>query len=336
MIWSGLVLGVLFGFIVQRGRFCTVALVRESTLRRPIALYMVAIIMSLHTLGVHLLTHFGLIRAEEVYFQPLGAVLGGLLFGAGMMFAGFCPATIWVRSGEGILAAWIALASFMLGVEATKSGPFQSIYYDIRDYELEQSFVYQTLEISAWWLVIGFAILCAAWVITVLRKPAPKLFTMPAKHSGLRRLLFETRWHPAVTALLLGILMVIAWYFAEASGRGSGVAFSGPSGNLLSFMTSGKPVLHWGMLFVSGVMVGGFVASKGAGEFRWRSGEPKAVIRAATGGFAMGMGSALASGCIISHCLINASLFAWQGIVSGLAIILAAAVTALFLYRRKI
>lgn len=328
-------LGVLFGFVVQRGRFCTVALVRESTLKRPIALYMVAIVMALHTAGVHLLVNFGLIRAEEVYFQPLGAVLGGLLFGAGMMLAGFCPATIWVRSGEGILAAWIALASFMLGVESTKAGPLQSIYYNIRDYELEQSFAYQTFEISAWWLVVGFVAICAALVFMALKKPAPKLFTMPAKHAGLRRLLFEARWHPAITALLLGTLMIAAWYFAEASGRGSGVAFSGPSGNWLAFMATGKPALHWGMLFVVGVMVGGFTASKGAGEFRFRVGDPKAFIRAAVGGYAMGAGSALASGCIISHCLINASLFAWQGIVSGLSIVAAASITALLLYRRK-
>lgn len=335
MIWSGLILGVVFGLVVQRGRFCTVALVRETVLRRPVALYMVAIIMLLHTVGVHLLARVGVVTIEEVYFQPISAVLGGLLFGVGMMLAGFCPATIWVRSGEGILAAWIALLSFMLGVESTKAGLFQPFYTTARAYEKEQAFVYQTLEISSWWLVAGLSALCVVWVFLALRNPAPKPFTMPPEHTGLRRILFEARWHPAMTASLFGLIMVAAWYFAEAAGRTTGVAFSGPSGNLLAFLVTGKPALHWGMLFVVGVMFGGFIAARGSGEFRWRVGEPKALMRAAAGGYAMGMGSALASGCIIGHCLINASLFSWQGIVSGVSIVVGASVTALLLYRKK-
>lgn len=326
---------MVFGFIIQRGRFCTVALVRESVLKRPIALYSVGIIVLIHTVGVHVLAAKGVISIEEVYFQPISAVLGGLLFGFGMMLAGFCPATLWVRSGEGILTAWLALICFMLGVEFTKAGLFKPFYTIIRAYEKEQAFVYQSLEISSWWLVAGLATACAIWLVLALGKPAPKPFTMPAEHSGLRHLFFEARWHPALTAVLFGLILLMAWPLAESTGRTTGVAFSGPSGNLLSLLLTGKPVIHWGILFAVGVLVGGFLAARGAGEFRWRTGDPKALLKAATGGYAMGMGSALASGCIIGHCLINASLFSWQGIVAGFSIILGASVTALILFRKN-
>lgn len=335
MIWSGLILGVLFGFVIQRGRFCTVALIRESVLKRPIALYVVSIIVLVHTVGVHALAAMGFVSIEEVAFQPISAVIGGLLFGMGMMLAGFCPATLWVRSGEGILAAWIALLCFMLGVEFTKAGLFKPIYTVVRDYEKDQAFVYQSLAISPWWLVAGLATICGAWLLLALRRPAPKPFTMPAQQSGLRHLLFEARWPPALTATLFGLILVAAWPLAETTGRTTGVAFSGPSGNLLSLLVTGKPALHWGILFAIGVMLGGFLAAWGAREFRWRTGEPKALLRAAAGGYAMGMGSAIASGCVIGHCLINASLFSWQGIVSGFSIVLGASVTALVLYRKK-
>lgn len=335
MIWSGLIVGILFGFVIQRGRFCTVALVRESALRRPIALYMVAIIVLVHTVGVHALAAAGLVSIEEVFFQPFSAVLGGLLFGSGMMVAGFCPATLWVRSGEGILAAWVALICFMLGIEFTKAGLFRPIYTMVREYEKEQAFVYHSLGISPWWLVAALTAVCAIGLVMAFRKPAAKPFAMPAEYTGLRHLLFEARWHPALTAALFGLILVIAWPLAESTGRTTGVAFSGPSGNLLSLLLTGKPAVHWGILFAIGVMVGGFLAAWGAREFRWRTSDPKTLIRAAAGGYAMGMGSAIASGCIIGHCLINASLFSWQGIVSGLSIVGGAAVTALVLYRKK-
>lgn len=329
-------LGILFGFVVQRGRFCTVSLVRDSVLGRPVALYSVAIIMLLHTVGVHALAAIGLITIEEVYFQPVSAIIGGLLFGVGMMFAGFCPATLWVRSGEGLITAWVALVSFMLGVESAKAGLFKIAYTFFRDYEQEQAFVYQSLGISPWVLVIGLVIVCSVWIYPALRRPVPKQFTMPAELAGLRHILFEARWHPALTASLFGLLTVAAWYFAETAGRTTGVVFSGPSGNLLSFLVTGKPTLHWGVLFVIGVMIGSFLAARGAGEFRWRVGEPQSIIRAAAGGYAMGLGSAIASGCIIGHCLINASLFSWQGIVSGLSMVAGAALTVLWLYRQKV
>lgn len=333
MNWTGLLVGIALGFVIQRGRFCTVALVRESLLKRPVALYGVGIIVLIHTVGVHSLAAFGVISLAEISFQPISAVAGGLLFGAGMIVAGFCPATLWVRSGEGIITAWAGIAAFMLGVETAKAGLLQPVYDSLRDYETTYSYAYETLGISSWWLVATLAAVCLVWVTYALTRPRQKPFVMAPSYSGLRHWLFEARWHPALTATLIGLLVLLAWPLAELAGRASGVAFSGPSGNLLAWLTSSKPKLHWGILFVIGVMLGGGVAARGAGEFRWRTGDAYTLVRAILGGLTMGLGSAIASGCVIGHCIINASLFLWQGIVAGIAIIVGATVTVWLLYR---
>jgi hypothetical protein len=333
MIWTGLLVGMALGFVIQRGRFCTVSLVRESLLKRPVALYGVGIIVLIHTVGVHALAAFDLISLAEISFQPISAVIGGLLFGVGMIVAGFCPATLWVRSGEGIITAWAGIAAFMLGVEAAKAGFLQLVYDSLREYETTDSYAYQSLGVAPWWLVGTLAAACLAWVTYELTRPKPKPFVMAPNYSGLRHWLFEARWHPALTATLIGLLVLLAWPLAELSGRSSGVAFSGPSGNLLAWLTSGKSKLHWGILFVIGVMLGGGAAARGAGEFRWRVGDAPALMRAILGGLAMGLGSAIASGCVIGHCIINASLFLWQGIVAGIAIIIGATITVWLLYR---
>lgn len=335
MIWTGLVLGIVFGFVIQRGRFCTVALVRESLLKRPVALYGVGIIVIIHTVGVQILATAGLISRAEIVFQPISAVFGGLLFGFGMILAGFCPATLWVRSGEGIMTAWAGVVAFMVGVETAKSGLLKAAYERLREYEAPHSYAYESLGLAPWWLVALLAALCLGWIVAALSRPRPVPFVMAARHSGIRHWLFEARWHPALTATLIGLIALAAWPLAELSGRTSGVAFSGPSGNLLTYLTGGKPALHWGILFVIGVMSGGAVAAYGAGEFRWRIGDGGALIRSLLGGLAMGIGSAIASGCIIGHCIINASLFLWQGIVAGVAIIIGATATVWLRYGIK-
>lgn len=333
MNWTGILLGAALGFIIQRGRFCTVSLVRESLLKRPVALYGIGIIILIHTLGVHIFASMGLINLEEITFQPISAAVGGALFGIGMIIAGFCPATLWVRSGEGIITAWAGLGAFMLGVETAKSGLLKPLYTKLRDYEMTKSYAYESFGITSWWLAGALALSCAAWVVYSLLRPAPKPFVMPPQYTGLRHWLFEARWHPALTATLIGCIALAAWPLAEMAGRTSGVAFSGPSGNLLAFLLHGKPSLHWGMFFILGVMLGGSVASIGSGEFRWRAGDAHTLLRAISGGFAMGSGSAIASGCIIGHCIINASLFLWQGIVAGISIIIGATLTVWLLYR---
>jgi uncharacterized membrane protein YedE/YeeE len=329
---TGLLSGIALGFVIQRGRFCTASLVRETVLKRPVALYSIGIIILIQTVGVHAFAAMGLISLADIPFQPVSAAAGGLLFGVGLIVAGFCPATLWVRSGEGIITAWAGLGAFMLGVEAAKSGPLKQLYQALRDHETAQTYAYESLSIASWWLVGVLALACILWVLYALLHPAPKPFVMMPQYSGIRHWLFEAHWHPAITAALIGVIALLAWPLADLSGRSSGVAFSGPSGNLLALMVYGKPAIHWGMLFIIGVMLGGAVAAKGSGEFRWRVGNANVLLRAISGGLAMGAGSAIASGCIIGHCIINASLFLWQGIIAGISILIGATVTVWLLY----
>jgi len=50
----------------------------------------------------------------------LGALVGGLLFGFGMVLAGGCGAgAIW-RAGEGHVKLWVAVGTFALGASSTR------------------------------------------------------------------------------------------------------------------------------------------------------------------------------------------------------------------------
>lgn len=115
---GGLLLcGISFGFIIQRTRFCFVRGFRdpfmtgESEVPRAIA---ISIIIS--ALGFAALKWSGL-RGENVYVPQtfwFGALVGGVIFGSGMVVAGGCGSgSVW-RAGEGHIKLMLAVIFFAL------------------------------------------------------------------------------------------------------------------------------------------------------------------------------------------------------------------------------
>jgi uncharacterized membrane protein YedE/YeeE len=118
-----LVFGAAFGFIFQRSRLCLVRAFREPFMTgdgehtRAGAL---AIVISM--LGFAILKFSDLKDKGEWVFPAAGAgaLLGGLVFGVGMVLAGGCGAgSIW-RMGEGQVKLWVAVATFALGASLTR------------------------------------------------------------------------------------------------------------------------------------------------------------------------------------------------------------------------
>ena len=98
----GLVTGVAFGFLLQKGRVLRldkqVAAMRLKDM--TILKFMLAAIL-VGTVGLHLLAHFDVLAFKHKPMN-LGAVgLGGILFGAGWAVMGFCPGTSVGALGEG-------------------------------------------------------------------------------------------------------------------------------------------------------------------------------------------------------------------------------------------
>jgi uncharacterized membrane protein YedE/YeeE len=118
-----LLFGAAFGVIFQRSRFCLVRAFREPFMTgdaehtRAAAL---AVVVS--TLGFTILKFTDLKDKGEWVFPAAGAgaLVGGLLFGVGMVLAGGCGAgSIW-RMGEGQVKLWIAVATFALAASLAR------------------------------------------------------------------------------------------------------------------------------------------------------------------------------------------------------------------------
>jgi uncharacterized membrane protein YedE/YeeE len=110
--------GVVFGVIFQRSRFCLVNAFREPFMTgASLHARAAALALALAMVGFTVLKATDLKDAGEWVFPSfwLGALVGGMLFGAGMVLAGGCGAgSIW-RAGEGHVKLWIAVCFFAVG-----------------------------------------------------------------------------------------------------------------------------------------------------------------------------------------------------------------------------
>ncbi|GAB4149760.1 MAG: YeeE/YedE thiosulfate transporter family protein [Planctomycetota bacterium] len=112
----GLVTGVLFGFLLQKGsvlRFekqVGAMLLRDMTI---VKFMMSAILVGM--IGIYLLNDLEIIKLSHKSMNLGGTLVGGLLFGIGWAFAGFCPGTAVGAVAEGRWHAIWAIAGMLVG-----------------------------------------------------------------------------------------------------------------------------------------------------------------------------------------------------------------------------
>lgn len=122
-IVSGLLVGVLFGFVLQRGRFCMNSAFRDIILGRDFTLFKslgAAILVAM--IGFSIMAMTGIISLNPKPLMWGANLVGGLVFGMGMVLAGGCASGITYRAGEGMVGAMVAIAGFGLAALMTGAG----------------------------------------------------------------------------------------------------------------------------------------------------------------------------------------------------------------------
>lgn len=172
---GGLLLcGIAFGVIIQRCRFCFVRGFRdpfmtgEGEVPRGIA---ISLIISI--LGFAVLKWTGL-RGEEVYVTQtfwFGSLVGGIVFGFGMLLSGGCGSgSVW-RAGEGQVKLMIVVVCFALSTSL-----FKTLINASEGFEAligTGAFMPHYLTYK-WTLVILFLILCAYYLLATWNEETDK------------------------------------------------------------------------------------------------------------------------------------------------------------------
>ncbi|KQB86909.1 YeeE/YedE thiosulfate transporter family protein [Corynebacterium lowii] len=307
MILTGLALGAVLGAVMQRGRFCVTGMLRDIFLQRTWRGFTgLLIVISVHAVGLAALSSLGVIAPEYDDLAPLAVILGGLIFGLGIVLAGGCASGTWYRSAEGLVGSWIALGTYALSAAAMKAGALRGFNEALHSRTLPLRSLPETLGLSPWW----FALALSAGTVVLVRRFLATEKPLPALH--------RERWkrplHLYTAAVLIGLLGVIAWPLSAATGRNDGLGITTPTSNILRYAVTGDTQrVDWGVMLVLGIFAGAFVAAKLTGEFRVRVPDATAATRAVVGGLAMGVGASLAGGCTVGNGMVQTSLFTYQG-----------------------
>lgn len=315
MILTGLVLGIALGFVMQRGRFCVTGAFRDAWIAKKTRwLTAFLIVIAVQSAGVFALQSAGVITLEQKSLPWVAVIVGSFIFGFAIVLAGGCATGTYYRAGEGLVGSWLALAGYATFSAVMKYGALKPVNDGVRDLKAPVTTIQDTLGISPWLLVAVLVAGVGYLAYRHLQQRPAKVATLPPRRSGLNHLLFEKAWHPFATAVVIGVIAVLAYPLSYAAGRKSGLGITTPSADLTSFLVTGNPArLDWGVMLVVGLLIGSYIAAKGSGEFRVRVPDATTAVRSVVGGVLMGVGASWAGGCTIGNAMVQTAQFSYQG-----------------------
>lgn len=332
--------GFIFGYTLQRSGFCfagcfrDIILIRNANLARALLLN-----VALTTLGFTLV-HFlsggdpDLSVAGRIVPVGLHTLVGGFLFGFGMVIAGSCVSGCLVRMGEGYLLQWITFLGLLGG------SALGAWHYGWWNRVSIQASPFVFFPAVAGWpagLALQFAIiwLCLRLANLADRRPlgAGKRLSMP----DLKAVFNGPKWSYNTGAVVLAIthtLLFLSWkstwgittgltslagfLLAKAGLSPLEWEYFRPLAETCRVQFLAHPVLHLGLAMV----IGSSFASLSRREFRIRRPKNgKYVFSALLGGLLMGYSSRAVMGCNIGAFVSGTASMSLHGWVFGLALL---------------
>lgn len=347
-----LVFGALFGFVLQRSRFCFFCMFRdwfdEGDPRGLIGLIVaLAVGIAGYTLvfGAWLPDPSSGRLPPDAFIGPVSSVLvlAGLAFGAGMAISGSCVSAHLYRLGEGSPTAPFALlgtlAGFVLGYAT-----WNPLY-------LSTVSTAPTLWLPAW---LGYAGAMAAslaalaglaWIVTRGWTSEPRRPSSPNPW----RAVFVERWPAWAGGLAVGALGMAAYLRVKPLGVTAEIAArSRAVGDALALLptriegldtlrgciaVAQQALLTPNGSFVAAMILASFAAALVAGQFRPALPTGKQAVRGLLGGVLLGWGAMIGLGCTVGTLMSGIMAGAVSGWVFGAAVFTAVAAT-LWLGRR--
>lgn len=345
-------IGVLFGFFLQKGDLCGSSAFSEVVLahdwRKAWGLW-VAIVVSM--LGIAVGDLLGWIQLNPKPLVWASAMVGGVIFGVGIVLAGGCVSGCLYKAATGNINSVAALLAMPAGIALAEYGPLSGWRVSLLGLRVPAAdggpVTLSSLTGLPFWvltLVVGGATL--AWAAARRRsRPSGDPVASP-DHSEHRVPFLRRPWKPWQAGIAVGLLTLPAWMSSAASGRNyplgtthgvlhasvlltdtpvqhvTGPA-SPPPPSPPSTPAPRKKVVWWLVLLVGSLMLGSQLAGRLSGEARLLPKPPEQVLVAAAGGFLVGVGAALAVGCVIGNILSGWAMMSVGALLFGVATILA-------------
>jgi len=337
VLLSGLIVGILFGFALQRGRFCMNSAIRDTILLNDTTLLKAVITAVLvGMVGFATMAAFGLIKISPTPFFWGANLVGGFIFGIGMVLAGGCASGITYRVGEGMVGALAALIGLAISATLTAMGFLKPI----KDYlqsstkvmvgesnpTLANIFGLPYFSVA---LAVVIIVLFIWFIIAYNNPPAPK------SKDSLAVRIFRKGWGWLAAGIVVGLINMLAFYASTQAGRSYPLAIT--SGWLtITKMGMGVPEtkMGWDAWMVIGIVLGALIAALIAGEFKFRFPGWGMLAQTFVGGLLMGFGAVTSAGCNVTHILSGLPQLGIGSLVGTISIVLGAWFMAYIIFVR--
>ena len=369
-VLTAIPIGFLFGFLLQKGDLCGSSAFSEVLLARDwrkVWGLWVCIITGMAGFAVLDLAGWVMLNPKPLTWGSY--VIGGLIFGVGMVLAGGCVSGCLFKAGTGNLNSIVALPGIALGVSVVEHGPLHPVYASLRTLVITAPdggavTVASLTGLPFWVIAAVLVMLTLAYAFTRGRKSVTSEGGFSLKNKVLAK-----SWKPWQAGLLIGLLGSVAYLSSAASGRNYplGVTHGVMHAQLLitdhnlnhvyqkkpaipavearaaadstapaipakpsTARPHSKKVSWWLIALVGSLILGSWFSGRLSGEARLLSKPPEQVLTALFGGFLVGMGAALARGCVIGNITSGWALLSIGTVLFGAVVVLANWVTTYF------
>ena len=287
-IYLGILIGVCFGILAQRTKFCFRSAFIVGRPNQNTALWMSALVMALAV--TQIMVFFGFVSFNEHRFLQnelpwLSIITGGLLFGAGMVLTRGCVSRLTVLAGTGNLRAAMVLLIFGIVAHSSLKGVLSRPLSLIKEITVNTEKFLNAEGILI--IKVAFSVMLFFWFIFIIHQTKPKLIKL-------------------LLACMTGLLVPISWV-----GTGyilldefhpiafESISYTKPYADTLFWIIASSAIPpNFGVGLVCGTVCGSLLASRLAKEFRVLTFETKTqTIRYFVGASMMGTGGVLAGGC---------------------------------------
>lgn len=315
---GGAVIGLSFGYLAQRSRFCLRAAVIEFWHRRfgdKLSVWLLA--FSSAVIGVQLMALMGWLdtgSARQIAAKGSisGALIGGLLFGVGMVMTRGCASRLLVLSANGNLRALLSGLIFAVTAQSALAGALSPL----------------RTHIGSWWTVDGGAprdLLALTGMNHMAGLAMGGIWLAAALFFALRsRQRHVWMWLGGIGT---GMCVAAAWGFSQWVAAESfdpvqiqGLTFSGPSAEwLMRVLQWPAPAIGFEFGLMPGVFAGSLIGAWLGGDWKLEGFSGGHSMRRYIGGAVlMGFGSMLAGGCAVGAGVTGGAIFAltaWLSLV---------------------
>ena len=323
---GGLFIGLIFGAAAQQSRFCLRAAIisfSHGLFDTRLAIWLLVFsgaLVATQLLYVTETANLDEARQIATSGSLSGAIIGGALFGIGMVLARGCASRLLVLSATGNLRALLSGLIFAVTAQASLHG-FLS---PARNW------------LAGLWTIgpaDGLNLLASAGASHGMGALFGLVWFAAAVFFVRRNKVPAVQW---MTGLAAGSAVAIAWWFTYQMSVQSfdpvpvkSLTFTGPSADsLMMFLTPPGSMLDFDVGLVPGVFLGSFLAAYATRELKLEGFEGgPAMRRYMLGAACMGFGGMLAGGCAVGAGVTGASIFALTAWATLSAMWAAAAIT---------